>query len=339
MRHIAALLVILTVWACGPVSAAPVRAETRLEVDGAELYLMTRGERSDAPILLWLHGGPGGAERPLFRLFNAELERSFVVAYWDQRGAGRSFDPHADPKQLTIARHLADLDAVVDHLRRTHGRRQVVLIGHSWGSVLGLLYSQAHPEKVAAFVGVGQVTSERARQAAQYAFVEIEARRRGDAESLARLAQIGLPPFDARREIAVQRLVERFGGYFHEPPNLGWLVLRGVAGGHVRPWEIGRYIRGNDVSLAAMEAESLEIDLPRSAPSVAIPVIFMLGRHDRQADSRLAADYFAALAAPHKELIWFERSAHNVPFEEPAAFNAAVVAALRRAGVATQTIP
>jgi pimeloyl-ACP methyl ester carboxylesterase len=59
-------------------------------------------------VLLWLHGGPGGAERPLSRYYNHELEEHFVVAYWDQRGAGRSFDADADPQDLTVACHLAD---------------------------------------------------------------------------------------------------------------------------------------------------------------------------------------------------------------------------------------
>jgi pimeloyl-ACP methyl ester carboxylesterase len=67
------------------------------------MYLLTRGADRSAPVLFWLHGGPGGAERPVFRYFNSELENHFVVVYWDQRGAGRSFDLKADPHRLTIA--------------------------------------------------------------------------------------------------------------------------------------------------------------------------------------------------------------------------------------------
>ncbi len=82
-----------------------IKRSEYLAVDGAELFLMTRGIDQRAPVLLWLHGGPGGAERPLFRYFNGALENHFVVAYWDQRGAGRSFDPQADPRSLTVERH------------------------------------------------------------------------------------------------------------------------------------------------------------------------------------------------------------------------------------------
>lgn len=316
---------------CAAAGARAVRREERISVDGAELYLMTRGEDPRAPLLLWLHGGPGGAERPLFRLFNAPLEEHFVVGYLDQRGTGRSFDPQADPRRLTIARHLADLDAVVDHLRSEHGQAKVALIGHSWGSALGLFYAQAHPDKVSAFIGVGQVTSELKRQASQHRFVQEAAAGRGDAEALARLDEIGPPPFSASREIAVQRLVERYGGYFRKPPSFAALVARGVVGGHVRPWEIGAYIQGNQVSLEAMNDELLRLDLPTQVPSVDVPVHFLLGRYDRQVDSRLAAAYFERLQAPRKTLVWFENSAHNVPFEEPEAFNATVVRLLKGA--------
>jgi pimeloyl-ACP methyl ester carboxylesterase len=311
-----------------------VRRSERVAVDGAELFLETRGADRRAPLLLWLHGGPGGAERPLFRYFNGDLEEHFVVAYWDQRGAGRSYDPEADPRRLTIARHLADLDLVVEHLRRSLGREKVVLIGHSWGTALGLLYSRAHPEKVSAFLGVAQVVSTREGQRAEHEFVAVEARRRGDAEAVERIREIGPPPYETATELlAIERLCERYGGVFHRAPSRAWVVIRAVLGGLVTPWEIPRVVRGNDVSLAAMHEELASLDLRRSVPEVAVPVFFLLGRHDRHVEAKLAARYFEALQAPVKRLIWFEDSAHNPPFEEPEAFDAAVVSALASIGV------
>jgi len=146
---LSALIVVCVLVQVGAKAAAvSIKRSEYLAVDGAKLYLQIRGAERTAPVLLWLHGGPGGAERPLFRYFNGDLEKRFVVVYWDQRGAGRSFDPKADPHRLTIAQHLADLDTVVDHLRQSLGQNKIVLMGHSWGAALGLLYTQAHPEKV-----------------------------------------------------------------------------------------------------------------------------------------------------------------------------------------------
>ncbi len=303
-------------------------------MEGAKLYLLTRGADRSAPVLLWLHGGPGGAERPLFRYFNSKLETHFVVVYWDQRGAGRSFDPKADPHRLTITQHVSDLDAVVDHLRESLGRDKIILIGHSWGTALGLLYAQAHPDKVSAFIGVNQVVSTREGQRAEYDFVSAEASRRKDSKALARLRKIGAPPYkEVGQLIAMEKLVSRYGGVFHQEPNKIGVMLRGIFCGLVTPREIWRIHRGIHVSLAAMNEELLGLDLARSVSSVDVPVFFFLGRHDRHVDAKLAAAYFEALQAPVKRLVWFEKSAHNVPFEEPGLFNATVVRELQSIGI------
>ena len=290
--------------------------------------------RPAGSILIWLHGGPGGAERPLFRHFNGALEEHFAVVYYDQRGAGRSFDPDADPHRLTIARHLADLDAVVDHTRQDLRQQTVTLVGHSWGGALALLYAHAHPGKLAAVVAVSPVVSTRTGQRAEQEFVRAEALRRNDQDTLDELREIGAPPYDsAAKVLAMEHLADRYGAVFHQRPNRIWTLLLGIAQGLVTPWEIPRMIRGNQVSLEAMNDELIDLDLTQSVPRVDVPVIFMLGRHDRHVSATLAASYFDALRAPVKKLIWFEESAHNAPFEEPHDFDAAVVRELAAIGV------
>ena len=320
---------------CAKANAAPsIKRSEYLPFDGAKLYLLIRGADRTAPVLLWLHGGPGGAERPLFRYFNGGLEKHFVVVYWDQRGAGRSFDAKADPHCLTIAQHLADLDAVVNHLRQGLGQDKVILMGHSWGAALALLYAHAYPEKVSAFIAVNPLVSMREAQQAQYDFVLAEASRRHDGKALTRLREIGVPPYQkASQALAMEKVAQRYGAIFHTEPNRVWVMFRAILSGLVTPWEIPRFIHANNVSLAAMNEELLNLDLTRSVGSLDVPVLFVLGRYDRHTDARLAATYFETLHAPVKRLVWFEKSAHNVPFEEPALFNATVVRELHGIGI------
>lgn len=311
-----------------------ISTSERVAIDGAELFLLTRGEDRSAPVVVWLHGGPGAAERPLFRYFNGALEDHFVVAYLDQRGAGRSFDPNVDPSQLTVARHLVDLDAVVSHLRRELGTQKVTLIGHSWGGALGLLYAHSHSDKVSAVVAVSPLVSTRVQQRAQYDFVYEEASRRKQEDVLAELRDIGAPPHgSAANVLAMERLAGRYGAVFHEEPSRMWILLRGVVAGLVTPWEIPRLIRGNQVSLEAMNDELIDLDLTKSVPELGVPVIFMLGRHDHHVSAEVASSYFEALRAPSKKVIWFEDSAHNVPFEQPERFNTSVQSELEAIGV------
>lgn len=329
-------------WGCMPaaVSSAtdacagsePVAWSEMVQADGAELYLLTRGEHCDAPVMVWLHGGPGAAERPLFRLYNRALEQDLTVAYWDQRGAGRSYSA-ADLERLSLAQHVADLDVIVDHLRRRLGQEQVTLVGHSWGSALGLVYARRHPEKVAAFIGVAQFVSGIAAQRAQREFVEAQAQRTADQKTLDQLRDIGSPPYSAEQALKMQRLVDRFGGVFHTRPSFIRATVSGIFRGYVTPWEIAKIIRANDASLDAMADEIARLDLREAVTAVEVPAVFMLGRHDRQLDSRLGAEYFHQLRAPAKSLIWFEQSAHNIPFEEPGPFNERMKQALEELGI------
>ena len=307
--------------------ARPIDRAECVRVEQAQVYLLTRGADAAAPVLLWLHGGPGAAERPLFRYFNSALEHRFVVVYWDQRGAGRSFDRKADPRRLTVAQHLRDLDAVVDHLRNVLARRRIVLVGHSWGAALGLLYADAHPEKVSAIIGVNPLIARRLAEQSEYEFVIEEASRRHDTRTMERVRTIGSPPFERHRD------AHKYGGIFHREPRRFWVMLRAIASGFVRPWEIRRIIQGNNVSLEAMNRELLDLDLGRSVTSLEVPVVFFLGRYDRHVDPRIAAGYLSGLQAPDKRVRWFENSAHNVPFEEAASFNAAIVSELDAAMV------
>ena len=180
----------------------PVAVSERIKVRNAELYLEIRGPARSAPLLLWLHGGPGGPERPLFRYFNRDLERHFLVTYLDQRGAGRSFDRTTDPVRLTVAQHLEDLETVISYLRRAYAKEKIYLVGHSWGTVLGLLHAKAHPETVAALICVAPVVSFSEQQRRAYAFDLAEAERRGETGTL----EEGAPLVRAvRAQCAVRR--------------------------------------------------------------------------------------------------------------------------------------
>jgi len=128
-----------------------------LRLGGLDQWVMIRGESATNPLLILLHGGPGSGETPLFRHFNAALEKSFTVVYWDQRGAGKSFDRGIPRSSMTVEQFIADLDELVDAVRTRVGQNKVAIFGHSWGSALGVLYAGRFPDKVATYVGSGQI--------------------------------------------------------------------------------------------------------------------------------------------------------------------------------------
>src|SRR5262249_19752534 len=296
----------------------PVEVSRRINVRGAELYVEIRGPNRRAPLLLWLHGGPGGPERPLFRYFNSDLERHFLVAYVDQRGAGRSFDRAAEPARMTLAQHLEDLEAVIGVLRQAYAKEKIYLVGHSWGTVLGLLHAKAHPKSVAALISVAPVGSFSEQQRREYECNLMEAKRRGESDTVAELRKLGVPPYDTVDKVhALERITTRYGGVDFEPRYRLAIAMHGVLLGLATPWEIPRFIEGLHVTQSAMHAELLGLDMRNKVPQ--------RSARRRGLGSRLLRN------APRSKKVmqWFERSAHNVPFDEPRLFNESVVQAIR----------
>jgi proline iminopeptidase len=122
-------------------------------------------------------------------------------------------------------------------IRRLLGRERIILIGHSWGAMLGLLHTQRNPAKVAAFIAVAPLVSLRKSQQAEYDFIVAETTQRGDDATLAQLREIGPPPYEtAERELAVDALADRYGAAFHHrKPNRWWVLVSGVLRGLVTP--------------------------------------------------------------------------------------------------------
>ena len=140
----------------GKIRSGSIAEIANRRLGGLDQWVMIRGESVANPPLVLLHGGPGLSETGFFRYFNAPLEQSFTVVYWDQRGAGKSFDRGIPRSSMTVERFIADLDELVDAVCERLGKRKVAIFGHSWGSALGVLYAACFPEKVVGYVGSGQ---------------------------------------------------------------------------------------------------------------------------------------------------------------------------------------
>jgi pimeloyl-ACP methyl ester carboxylesterase len=286
--------------------------------------LWLRGLSREAPALILLHGGPGASESALFRHYAAELERHFLVVYWEQRGTGRSFDPDLAPESMTIERFVQDLDEVVELVRSRFAKPRVVLLGHSWGTILGTLYAQRHPEKVSAYVGVGQIASMPEGERVSWEWALARARERGHAKAIRALEEIGPPPHTVDELFVSRHWVEEFGGSFHGDLTTGRMIWAALSTDEASLWDLVQFGRGNRFSHDHLWAEESRLDLT-GIVDFEVPVFFLLGRHDWQVPAVVAAAYFERIRAPEKRLVWFEGSGHNPPFEEPERFVATLV--------------
>jgi pimeloyl-ACP methyl ester carboxylesterase len=312
----------------GEVVAGSIAEIAYRPLGGLDQWVMIRGRSVANPALVLLHGGPGLSETSLFRYFNAPLEASFTLVYWDQRGAGKSYRRDIPRSSMTVERFVADLDELIDAVCERLGKTKVAIFGHSWGSVLGPLYAARFPEKVEAYVGSGQIGDWAAAESATYAFALAEAERLGKRRIVTKLRAIGPPPHTATSLWTQRTCLSRLEGRMR--PRALWSLARAVlAGKESSVFELPTTMRGFRWSLDAMWSEVSRLNLIELAPAVHMPVFFFLGRKDHWVPAEISLAFIDALTAPSEKLVWFEESGHEPFMNEPAKFNAAMTELVR----------
>lgn len=298
-----------------------IAALQRVRLGGIEQTVLLRGHDRRAPVLLILHGGPGGSAMPLVHLFSNRLEQHFVVVNWDQRGAGKSYAPDIPASSMTTGRMVEDCRELATWLAERFQRR-IIVLGHSWGTELGVLTVQRAPELFEAYIGVAQVVNKRRAEFISWQFALDGARRANDHKSLRQLERLEPPGYGGRVDdlLFQRRCVSRFGGTFFDPKRDKQLFARYFESPEYSLADLQRLKKGSTFSLNALWRDRLELDLVRDAPSLRVPVHFLHGRSDRVTPTELVQEYFDVLQAPSKRLTWFERSGHCPLFEEPDRF-------------------
>ncbi len=295
----------------------------KITIGGIEQWILIRGWDRSNPVLLFLHGGPGGGEIPNSRDFYPMLERDFVFVNWDQRGAGKSYSASVPPESMTIDRIVEDTRELTEMLVERFDVPRIYLVGHSWGSMLGAIAAARYPELFYAFIGVGQDVHCARAEEIPYQFVLDLASETDNQEAMKELREIGPPPYEDFREMWRQRRwLEEFNGVFHIPVRTDFWWWMGAMSPDSVLADAIRYDRGLEFSSEVMWNEVNRADLFRDAPKIDIPVYFFLGRYDYNTPFELGVEYYKKLESPKgKEIIWFEYSAHMIPLEEPAKFH------------------
>ena len=303
-----------------PGSIAEIRS---LPLGGVDQWVMIRGENVENPPLVFLHGGPGFSETSFLRYFNAELEKSFTVVYWDQRGAGKSRNRHIPRSSLNVEQFITDLDELVDEVRRRLNVAKVVIFGHSWGTALGVLYTARFPEKVAAYVGSGQIGDWHASEVLSYQYALTTAERRHHRRALKALRRIGPPPHSGDSLFTQRTWLQILDGQLRPRPL--WKLLRVALGTPESSLlDVPPAFRAFHDVIDVMWPEVSKLNLLELAPALSVPVFFLLGRRDHFVPAEASMAYVNALAAPAKQVVWFEESGHEPFMDEPARFNRAM---------------
>lgn len=291
-----------------------------LNINGVEQWVSIRSRNPANPVLLVVHGGPGWVAMPTSWYFAQGWDEYFTVVQWDQRGAGKSYDPDI-VQTLSIKQMRRDLDTVVGWIKSETRQDRIFLLGHSWGSLLGLDLARRHPEWLHAYVGAGQVVDMRASERRGWRWAMQEAKARGNREAVAELQSIA--PY-AEGSVAVpitdlymqRKWVNAFGGAAYNRPDAGFEAAAMALSPEYTDDNLRDIWKAQATSVERLMPEIMEVSMS-SLTELCVPVILLLGRHDINVSAQVAAEWFDRIEAPAKKLVWFEHSAHEMLVEEP----------------------
>ncbi|MEZ4777258.1 MAG: alpha/beta hydrolase [Bacteroidia bacterium] len=114
-----------------------------IEINGTRLHAWALGEVGN-PVIITLHGGPGGDHMELQK-FEVLADSGYRVVFWDQRSAGLS--RRHNPDVLTESMYLEDLKQLIDYYTQSP-EEKVILLGHSWGAMYATMFVNTYPERV-----------------------------------------------------------------------------------------------------------------------------------------------------------------------------------------------
>jgi proline iminopeptidase len=311
--------VIAAAQAIGPGGIQELRS---VEIGGIAQWISIRGSDRDNPILLFVHGGPGSPMMPLSWTFQRPWEDFFTVVEWDQRGAGKTFAAtrgRPDP-DLSIARMQSDTEELIEWLLKTYGHKRLFLMGHSFGSILGLQVAQHRPELLYAYIGVGQVVNGARNEVVGYRQVLAQARSANNQAAIRELTDIAPYPAEAGSAPLEKVMIERkwdrfFGGMLYgktedDDEQIGALSPDYTA------HDLASVGRGELLSVQALLPQAAAVDFDNMT-EFKCPVFFFAGAEDRTTPASLVEEYFAKIHAPTKKLFKVERAAHYVVNERP----------------------
>lgn len=295
----------------------------KTSIGGVDQWLNVRGQDRANPLVLFVHGGPASPNMPTIWQYQRPLEEYFTVVNWDQRGAGKTYgeaDPQTVADTIHIPRYIADAVEVAEFLRKKYHKDKIILMAHSWGTVVAMGAALKRPDLFSAYVGVGQVISVRENERVSYDYALQQARARNNAEALKDLQSIapypGDQPITRERIILARKWPQFYGGMTAYRASSDYYFDGPLLSPEYTADDVQNIDQGNLLTLGRLLPEFVQVDYSQ-VRSFPIPVVMFMGRHDYTTPSAPTAQWLARLKAPYKQGVWFEHSAHMIPWEEP----------------------
>lgn len=282
--------------------------------------ILIRGTDKSNPILLYIHGGPGDSETSFIVPYQKEWEEYFTVVNWDQRGSGRSYAAGLEKEALTTEQICLDAIELTEYLKKEFQVDKIYLVGHSYGTYVGMKCIQMQPDDFYAYVGIGQIGNQQENEKKLIAFVKEMAKKDGNQKALDEISLLGELPYNQKdfgsKISTVRKWTTYYGGLIYGQKNINRLITESVLRPEYNLKDLLYFLKGEELYYTNTEAdrvrwELFQANLHEEIPSVEVPIYFVQGENDFTTSLEACEAYYNEVEAPYKELLPIAECAHN----------------------------
>lgn len=308
-----------------------------VNLGGIDQYIQIRGEDKNNPVIIFLHGGPGNPISHLSYYYEPYLESQYTFVNWDQRGSGKTYYRN---EGLDVKSHLStdillnDLNDLVDYIRETLNQDKIIIMGHSWGTLLGSKYVLAHPEKVLTYIGIGQVVSLQEGYINSSNGAIKKAQEQGDTKVAQQLESTknlfsktnSLDEFDFNNFIKMQQYSMKYHAYEGQisTPEMLWMMITSP---YMSYENIKWFLKTSKMNTVSALQEPLlndcffKLNLCEFGNQYEVPVHYITGEHDVSTPIELLQKHYDTIVAPDKSITSIPNTGHLVFFDDPQKFS------------------
>lgn len=298
----------------------------KADINNSKQWILVRGKNTDAPLLIHVQAGPGLPMIPEANALNKllQLEEDYLVAYWDQRACGKSFDKNIDPGTINFSTLTDDVIACTKYLLKKYNKDKAIVVGYSVGATLSLMAAVKNSALFSRLFLAGIDIDIQAANKYASEFTTERAKAGKSKKKITLAAELATTPIlDAKSFQKRAQLLTDLGG-INTRSNYRQLLMSSIRNmlfsNAYRFSDILKTIQGMEFVQNAILPELDTLNLFHTLKQVQVPVHFLQGKHDGIAPYDIAARFFEHLRAPEKTFTTFGHSAHMPHYEEPAKF-------------------
>jgi len=296
----------------------------KVTIGGTDQYLLIRGEDKDNPVILYLTGGFGVSSFHLLPKYYPQFEKDFTVAYWEQRGSGKSFSEQLPDETINFDQLTSDINDLAEYLKTKLNKERIILLGHSWGTTIGALAANKYPGNFYFYVGVAQVVNPVINTDIRYPLILNQAIENDNAAAVDEIKKLGEPPYKMDELARKNNVLTDWADYFSVTEfSKNWMRIYNTSLLTCAEYTLGEKIKVKAQNkLYLLLDDFLKLNFLDTLTSFSLPVYFVQGENDYLTTAQLVKQYYNSLSAPQKDILLIDNCAHDPQFDYPDQFNA-----------------